>query len=107
MARRCVRGDLVVLEADAGHAAPTVHDVAGRAPEVSADAFAPRPHVAHAVLAEAVNDVAVDVIQRAAHEVVGLLEVLALARAPVVLQVIDAPVGPRARVLFLVTEAAL
>ena len=100
-------------EADAGHAAPGVADVAGGAPAVAADLGAPLPHVAHAVLAEAVDDVAVDLVERLSHDEVRLLQLgqvgfglgdLAVG-APVVLQIIEAPLGITLGVLRLVLVA--
>src|SRR5579862_6603464 len=88
----------VLLRIDAVEAAPTVVDIAGRAPAVAADLRAPLPDVAHAVLAEAVDDIAISLIQSVAHHLVGLLQPLQpvagrhiAVGAPVVFQVVDAP----------------
>ena len=102
-----------LAEADRRHVGPDVRQVAGRAPEVAADIRAPFPHVAHAVLAQAVDNVAIHLVQGLAHDEIGLLqlgEAVVLrnsgVRAPVVLQQIDAPFGPGARVDLLVLIAA-
>src|ERR1019366_7974033 len=75
---------------------------------------APFPYVAHAILASAEDDVVLDGIEGRAHHLVRLQELivagmgsdLAVA-APVVFQVIKAPLGVAPRILFLVLEAAL
>ena len=73
-------------------AVPAVLDVAGRPPEV-ADARGPGPGLVlpHSQMRE--DDRASRGPQRAAHAPVGLARVLALRVAPVVLQVVDAPLG--------------
>src|SRR5271166_5638245 len=87
-------------EADARHAAPRVGDIAGGSPAVAADLVAPFPDVVHAVLAEAEDDIAVLGPEHPAHQVVGFLVVGAAGSffditvaAPVVLEVIKAPLG--------------
>ena len=100
-------------EADARHARPRVGDVAGDAPQIAADVGAPRPHVAPSILAERKNEVAIELVERGAHHVVRLLEsrkTVAIrldvgVRAPVVLDVVEAPLRPRLRVLRLVLVA--
>src|ERR1700761_2882978 len=51
-----VAGEPGLREADERHAIVLIGDVAGSAPEVSADLRAPLPNVAHTVLAETEND---------------------------------------------------
>src|ERR1035437_4235532 len=59
---------------DFAHAAPRVMDVIRRAPALPADFSAPLPHLAHAVLAKAENDVAFLRRELFAHERVGFGE---------------------------------
>ena len=105
----------LLLEADAVEALPSVGDVARGTPRVGIDRFAPLPDVGHAVLAEAVEDVAGLLSQVALHEEVGtdvagdglpvgLLGMLASIAAPVVLQVVDAPAVVALGVLQLVVD---
>ena len=72
-------------------------------------ACAPLPDVAHAVLAEAEDDVPAAVVQGLAHHAIGLDEGLAVGvrgnvavGAPVVLEIVDAPLGIGVGVLLLV-----
>src|ERR1700761_6369340 len=51
-----VAGEPGLREADERHAIVLIGDIAGGAPEVSADLRAPLPDVAHTVLAQAEND---------------------------------------------------
>ena len=105
----------VLRETDAGHASPRVADVAGGAPAVAAHFRAPLPHVTHSVLAEAVYDVAVGFVEGPAHDRIRLLQfrqvllvlvdVAAGVRAPVILQIIEAPLGVTLCVLGLVLVA--
>ena len=88
-------------------------EVAGRAPALAADLFAPFPDVAHAVLAEVQDDVARLAFEDVAHQLVRLLQggpVRVLddraVGAPVVLQEVEAPLGESLRVLFLVLVGA-
>ena len=87
-----------------------------RAPALAADLRAPFPDVAHAVLAEVEDDVALLLLQQVAHQRVGLLELrqfrvgvlggdLAVG-APVVLQEVEAPIGELLGVLRLVLVGA-
>src|SRR6266705_149717 len=85
-------------EANVGQADPGVCNVAGRAPEIAANFDAPGPDVAVAVLTETVHDVAINFIQRRAHHVIRLFQFRQTAifgdlriRAPVILQIIEAP----------------
>ena len=110
------RGERLVSalrEADARHARPRVGDVAGRAPEIPADFSAPLPDISRAVLAQTEDDVAADLVERCAHHTIRFLAVVErgirrdlAVRAPVVLQVVEAPLRVRLRVLFLVLVAA-
>src|SRR5262249_8208282 len=92
------------------HARPGVADVAGHAPEIATDFGAPLPDFAVAVLAHAEPELAIESVKHATHQNVWLLIVLELVsaagvRAPVVLEIVEAPPGPRAGVLLFVTES--
>src|SRR3954471_19511280 len=105
-----------LLKANARHRRPRVGDVARDAPQVAADLLPPLPYVSPAVLTERVHEVAIQPVERRAHDHVGLLQprqrrLLARSldvgvRAPVVLDVIEPPLRPRARVLLFVLIAA-
>ena len=99
----------VLVEADVGHGVPAVADVAGCPPQVAAHTGAPLADVEHSILAETVHHRPARRAQREAHLLVGrsvlFLGVHARGGAPIVLQVIDAPGGPRPGVLLLVTVA--
>ncbi len=84
---------LVLAEPLRGHARPGVADVAGGAPGVGVG----RPFVClleRGGVREAVDDVPPAVTERVAH----LAHVLDVVRVPVVLQVVEAPLGPLASV---------
>src|SRR5208282_6001449 len=74
MARTRVFFMTVLAKTNARHAAPRIPDVARRAPGIAANFRAPFPDVAHAVLAEAEQDVAVHFVERSAHDAIGLLQ---------------------------------
>ena len=101
-------------EADARHARPRVGDVAGDAPEVAAHLIAPLPDVAPAVLAETKDEVAVGFVEQRPHQrdtaSAGRASAVRFGLdvrvgAPVVLDVVDAPLRPRLDVLRLVLVA--
>ena len=117
----------VLFKADAAHAFPGVDDVASGAPATAVDRAAPFPHFSHAILAEAENDVAVLLAQQIAHDRIGInrasvirgsfapernvRQVRNISRchaavtAPVVFQIIKAPLRIRLRILPLVLPA--
>src|SRR5437762_3015575 len=95
----------VLIEADAGQTAPGIGDVARRAPEIAADFRAPFPDVTISVLAEAVNNIAVSFSERRLHHSIRLLAIRQFGipgylsiRAPIVLEVINAPFGVSLRI---------
>ena len=101
--------EAVLVEADDGHSVVPVADVARRAPQVAPDRRSPLPHALEAVLAQAVNDGPPRARQGVVHLLVRGLHLGGLidprSAAPIVLQVIDAPVGVLLGVLFLVAVA--
>ena len=106
----------VLVKPDTGHAAPRIADVAGGAPAIAADLRAPFPHVAHAVLTEAENDVAILFAQGGVHDLVRLHQALALGQrfvlhavvgAPVVFEIVESPGGILLGVFLFVLPTGL
>jgi len=102
-----------LTEADALEIEPTVGQVTGGAPQVSADASRPLPRFTITVVADAVDHVAIDGRECVTHHDVRRLQrrpleawMDALVRAVVVLQIVDSPRRPRQGVLLLVLIAA-
>src|ERR1019366_10254842 len=91
------------------HAIPRITDVAGGAPQVTADVGSPFFHAAHAVFAQAIDNRPASRGERVSHFLVDGLQCIVLVdrarAAPVVLQVIDAPGSPHLRILRFVTVA--
>jgi hypothetical protein len=71
VARLGMLDDLKLSEADALHRFPAVADVEGSAPQIAAGLGAPLPHVARAVIAEAIDDGAAGLQQCVAHLLIG------------------------------------
>src|SRR6059036_3624188 len=94
---------IVLIETDFRHGIPSVPNVAGRAPEISADVRSPLPYVRASILAKAKHDWMSYRLKRVAHLLVDGLHVLVLVDvpcpAPVVLQIVDAPCRVAFRVL--------
>ena len=86
--------------------APSVLDVAGRAPRVAADLLAPQPRFGRAPLADAEHDRSSGGVEGRADIGIGCLGILRSRAAPVVLQVVDAPGSVLDRVLIFVPESA-
>ena len=94
-------GQIPLAHGDTAQRLPGIDDILGRPPAVAPGGFAPLPYVPHAVLANAVNDVAVLLSEFTLHDQIGfherrdrhlflLMENLVIA-APVVFQVINPP----------------
>src|SRR5262249_54526093 len=82
-------------------------------PEIPTNTSRPLPRLAVSVIADAVNDVAVDLIQRLPHHDVRLLQHSQIkareesfVRAVIVFEQVDAPARPHRRILLLVLVTA-
>src|SRR6516162_5050739 len=84
---------------------PSILNVAGGAPKI-ADAFGPKPWLVGAPLANAEDDGAAGGEQSLAHGGVGFFAIPRARIAPVILEVVDAPLRVLQRVLIFVTLAA-
>ena len=112
-ARTGVHEELLLLLDSSGDRRPGVEDVSSGPPALRADIAPPRAHVLHPVLAERKDYVALLVAKRSAHDEIGVHRAMdalpegdIVVVAPVVLEVVESPVGKCLRVELLVLPAA-